>query len=117
MNSLKNKNMMAAFNGFHGSVVISEIMSRIPAELLERLTGREIGLVMSAMNASYHAGRAATGAEVIDSTVDDGAVWVNCLNRAIAWKDDQSGDVISEDRPGCRITRRLPGKLIVEWAD
>lgn len=36
-------------------------------ELQESLTGKELGLVLNAINAAYQAGKASTGAEKIDN--------------------------------------------------
>ena len=66
MNTLKRKNMMAAYDGFTGSATLAAVMGHVPAELWDKLTGREIGLMMSACNKAYHQGRASTGAELID---------------------------------------------------
>ena len=81
MNALKKRNMMANYDGFKGPQTVAHvhrIMGDIPG-----LTGRQIGLVMSAINRAYHEGRASTGAEMIDSNV----VWVNNINRAIEIKE------------------------------
>lgn len=66
MNARKHRNMMAAYTGFKGTRTVAAVQEQIPAELFDRLTGHELGLVMSAVNAAYHNGRASTGAEVVD---------------------------------------------------
>jgi len=73
----KEDRAMAAFDGHKGQRTISHIKKIIGKELCDRLTGRELGLVMSAVNRAYHEGRASTGAEVIDGSY----VWVNCLDK------------------------------------
>ncbi len=69
MNALKEKNMLAAYDGFTGSRTLEAMMNQVPDELWDRLTGRELGLVMSAINAAYHKGKADAGAEVVDDCV------------------------------------------------
>jgi hypothetical protein len=59
--------MMTAYNGFKGSNTVNAVLEQIPDELKDQLTGRQLGLVMSAVNSAYHNGRASTGAEVIDA--------------------------------------------------
>lgn len=66
-----------AFDGHHGEVTMEAVEKFIGDKLRERLTGREYGLAMSAVNAAFHAGKKECGAEVIDGDY----VWVVCLNR------------------------------------
>ncbi len=73
----RERNMMAAYKGHRGSLAMAAVEEQIPAELADRLTGRELGLVMTAVNAAYHNGRASCGAEVVDGDF----LWINTLNR------------------------------------
>lgn len=57
MNALKTTNMMAAYDGFTGNQTVMAIKAQIPEELWQRLTGRELGIVMSAINSAYHQGK------------------------------------------------------------
>jgi rubrerythrin len=72
----KHERMMAVYNGFKGTNTVNAVLEQIPDELKDQLTGRQLGLVMSAVNSAYHNGRASTGAEVIDGEL----IWVNHLN-------------------------------------
>lgn len=72
-----------------------EICSLIPERLWDRLTSSELALVIEVADRSYHNGRASTGAEVIDDSPTNGAVWINTLDAMIEW---QGGSV--------RIVRR-----------
>ena len=73
MNGLKSKNMMRAYDGFFcGSRTVQAVQDGIPEELVSRLTGRELGLVMSAVNAAYHRGKSSLGG--LD--LCDDAVWI-----------------------------------------
>jgi len=58
MNSKKSKNMMAAYDGHKGLETITHISKLIGPDL-NHLSGRDLGLVMSAVNRAYHAGLAA----------------------------------------------------------
>ena len=62
---------MAAYTGHHGHTTIEAVMAQIPPELRDRLTGHELGLVMSVVNDAYHNGRASHGG--LD--LCDDAVW------------------------------------------
>lgn len=84
MNALKRTHMMAAYNGFTGPQTISHVQSFIPEELFSQLTGRQLGLVLSAVNQAYHAGKTSAGAEMLDSN----AVWISGLDRVIEWKEE-----------------------------
>lgn len=86
MHTTKYNNMMAAYDGFKGHVTVAAVRAQIPDELTDRLTGHELGLVMSAINSAYHNGRASTGAEVYDANPVDGAVWINAINRSVEWR-------------------------------
>jgi hypothetical protein len=77
MNALKNRNMMATYAGFAGPVTLRAVKNQVPEALWSRLTGAELGLVLTAINAAYHSGRASTGAEMIDEDF----LWVNALDR------------------------------------
>lgn len=79
MHTKKRLNMLAAYTGHKGPRTVAAVMDGIPDELMARLSGRELGLVMNAVNNAYHRGRASTGAEVIDAN----AVFVNHLDRVI----------------------------------
>jgi hypothetical protein len=83
MNALKSKNMMKVYNGHTGSSTISAVMEFIPQELLATLTGKQLGLIMNAVDSAFHTGKASTGAEMIDSN----CVYVENLKKAIEWQE------------------------------
>jgi len=61
--------MMEAYTGHTGPVTMTAVMDQIPQELKQRLTYRELGLVMSAVNNAYHNGRKSVGIETCDDCV------------------------------------------------
>jgi hypothetical protein len=63
---------MAVYTGFHGHNTVAALLSQIPEELLTRLTGYEMGLVMNAVNDAFYNGRVSN--KRID-IVDD-CVWL-----------------------------------------
>ena len=67
----KEKRMMAAYGGFRGSRTVSDIQALIPDRAWETMTGEQLGLMMQAISASYHKGRASMGG--LD--LCDDAVW------------------------------------------
>lgn len=78
MRTDKKNRMMAAYNGFTGHQTINHITSNIPTELINQLTGKQLGLIMSALNQSYHQGRASKGnVEMIDKS----AIWIGALGK------------------------------------
>lgn len=83
MNSLKLKNMMSAYNGFTGSKTVEAVKAFVPDELTGKLTGKQLGLVMSAINAAYHSGKASCGCDVID----DDAIWIDQLQALVPIED------------------------------
>lgn len=63
-----------------------EVWELIPQKLVEELTGEQLALVASAINQSYHNGKAAAGSEVVDEGDNYGAVYVNCIGKMIEWE-------------------------------
>jgi hypothetical protein len=86
--SIKKNRAVKLYTGFKGSQTLSHIESFIPGVLYSRLTGSELSLVMTAVNDAFNAGKSSTGADVIDPSKCDGAVWVNCLNALIEWREE-----------------------------
>jgi hypothetical protein len=74
---------LKAYDGFKGGATVDHIKKLVGKELAERLTGHELGLVMSAVNRAYQEGKASAGAEMIDSN----CVYINGLDRAIEWSE------------------------------
>lgn len=83
MNTLKSNNMMKAYAGFKGPQTMQHISKLVGPELAELLTGKQLGLVMNAINNAYHEGKASTGAEVIDGE----AVYINSLGQLYELSD------------------------------
>lgn len=125
MNGKKQRHMMETYKGFRGDETIKQIISFMPVELVHSLTGRELGFVATAINAAYLAGKASTGADMID----ENCVWINRLKCAIEWTEEGAEwetkvNEITDDKgviqkvyekvkvkPGQLIPRFLPGNL------
>lgn len=73
----KQDRALTAYDGFKGGATVAHIQKLVGKELCEKLTGHELGLVMSAVNRAWQEAKASTGAEVIDGDY----VWVNALNK------------------------------------
>jgi hypothetical protein len=78
MNTLKYKNMILNYEGFLGEKTVQDIISCIPEELIKTCTGKQLGLIMSALNKNYHRGKTEAGAEIIDG---DG-LWIDTIPEA-----------------------------------
>lgn len=75
MHTLKSKNMMNSYTGFTGPETVRAVLSQIPFELAQRLTGHELGLVMNAVNNAFHNGQhLVKGIEVLP---DDHCVYID----------------------------------------
>jgi len=83
MNSLKHKNMMAAYDGFAGPDTVEAVKVFVPVALFDQLTGKQLGFVMSAINEAYQAGKASCKCEVID----DDAIWIDQLQALVPIED------------------------------
>ena len=78
----KYRRMMVTYGGHKGTATVAAVLDGIP-DVLMSLTGAQLGVVMSAVNAAYHRGRASCQAEVIDGD----AVWIAPLGRLIELAD------------------------------
>lgn len=82
-----------AYAGFAGSATVSAIMEMIPAELIDSLTGKQLGLVMQAVAKSYHNGvRSQKPIEKIDDCVwlegGDKLIPIDALRKVTETKDE-----------------------------
>jgi len=62
----------------------SAIFAQIPDSLTQPLTSEQLAAVADCINAAYHRGKAAAGAEMIDNN----AVYIDSLSRIIEWDKD-----------------------------
>jgi len=74
--SIKLTRARAAYSGFRGNQTMAVVESHLTDDLKQRLTGAELGAVMSIIAHAYNAGRASTGA-----SVENDAVWIDALGR------------------------------------
>jgi len=66
----RHTRMMATYKGFSGPRTVEAVLAQIPEDLQGRLTGRELGMVMTAVNTAYHNGRAShQGIDICDDCV------------------------------------------------
>ena len=80
---IKLTRAMVKSNVHKGSVTMMAILEQIPKRLSTKLSSNDFALLIDAIDSAYHNGKASAGAEIID----DNAVWINGLNRAIEWKE------------------------------
>jgi hypothetical protein len=83
MTQLKLQRAIKLYKGFKGDRSIAAIIEQIPAALIEQLTGKQLAVVMEAINGAYQKGRASTGAEKIDND----CVWVSGVEKLIEIKE------------------------------
>ena len=70
MSTRKSNNAMRAYNGHTGDVTLNAVLSQIPQDLQDGLTGKQLGQVMTAINTAYHNGRAShKGLDIMDDCV------------------------------------------------
>lgn len=116
MNTLKRKNMMAAYTGFKGHHTMSHIGKLVGSELAQILTGKQLGMVMDAVNRAYQEGKASTGAEMIDCN----AVYINNLDKVIEWNEiGAEYEPVTTVENGLKVTRWVKikeGELITQFA-
>jgi len=67
-----------------GPQTIKAVMSQIPDSMWDTCTSKEIAAAANAINRAYHAGRASTGAEVLDSSPTEALVWIDALNKSVS---------------------------------
>lgn len=81
--SIKINRAIKLGNWHKGPVTTAAVIEQIPEELISSCTGEQLALIANAIDKAYHAGKAATGAEMIDSN----CVWVNSINKGIEWEE------------------------------
>lgn len=79
MNTRKMKNMLVAYDGFRGPQTMAHV-SRLVGDI-PGLTGKQLGMAMSAVNRAYHEGKASMGAEV-----DGDFVYINKLEKGFGFE-------------------------------
>lgn len=70
MQTAKYNRMIGTYRslgGFCGDKTVANIIKDIPDELMTQLTAKQLGIIMRAISAAYHKGRASTGAELLDT--------------------------------------------------
>lgn len=82
--NIKISRAVELYNGFKGAQTIDAVVAGVPEELIERLTAKELSVVMQAVNSAYHRGRKSTGAEMIDNN----AVYIDKIDKVIEWKEE-----------------------------
>jgi hypothetical protein len=80
----KRDRVVALGHWHKGPVTTDAVLAQVPQDVWDECPARIVAQVADAINKAYHAGRASTGAEVID----DNCVCINSLDRAIEWTED-----------------------------
>ena len=81
--NIKINRAIEMYTGFKGSETMHCLLDGIPKELIERLTAKELSIVMLAMQKQYQEGKKSTGAEMIDNN----AVYIDKLDKVIEWNE------------------------------
>lgn len=119
---IKLKRAIRLSNVHPGPVTVDAIMNQIPDRLSAQLSSGDLALVIKAVDAAYHNGKAASGAEM----VDDNAVWINKLDRAIEWNEVgavyEYKDVTETSPDGYVMHGKVPvktkdGVMVVKFCD
>lgn len=105
--SIKMNRALENYKGFKGASTIRNIADRLPEQLVEQLTARQIALVMQAIGKAYNDGKASAGAEMIDHN----AVYINSLGKVIEWNEEGAEYERQEvEEPGCTVTKSVKVK-------
>lgn len=90
------------YTGFKGRETVGKVFRRIPDELVQSLTAKQIAAVAEIVAQAYEDGRASTGAEMIDNN----AVYINSLDKVIEWNEEGAEyKRVQEKKPGYTVTR------------
>lgn len=82
--SIKLNRAHEEYTGFKGAETYTTVEKQLPEELIEKLTGKQLALVMQAISKAYQSGKASAGAEMIDNN----AVYINRLGKVIEWSEE-----------------------------
>lgn len=106
-----------------GPVTLSDITSRIPADVFKECPARLLAKIMEAIDGAYHDGKASAGAEMIDTN----CVYINSINKAIEWTEvgaeyETVTEIVpyNEHGPGYTSTKQVKvksGELVVNFSE
>lgn len=98
----KLKRAKEMYSGFKGTSTMGKVFARIPDELIQGLTSKQIATVAEIVAKAYNDGRASTGCEMIDKN----AIWVNSIGKIIELVEEgaEYADVTEEIGGGCTHT-------------
>ena len=106
-NAIKLKRAKDFYTGFKGTATVRAVMDQIPEELVDQLTGKQLALVMSAIDSAYQRGKSSTGSEMIDNN----AVYINSINKIIEWSEvGAEYERITQQEGGATVTRSIKTK-------
>lgn len=66
-----------------GPQTIKHVLSQVPQDIIDSCTAKQIASIANAINKTYHAARASTGAEIIDGD----CIFINKINRIFELDD------------------------------
>ena len=95
------------YNGFKGESTVGKVFRRIPEELIDGLTAKQIAMVAEVIAKAYADGKESAGAEMIDNN----AVYINSLDRVIEWNEEGAQyERVQVKEPGCTVTKSVKVK-------
>lgn len=90
------------YTGFKGESTVGKVFRRIPEELIDGLTAKQIAMVAEVIAKAYADGKESAGAEMIDNN----AVYINSLDRVIEWNEEGAQyERVQVKEPGCTVTK------------
>lgn len=114
---IKMNRALDNYKGFKGESTINAITERVPDELIEKLTARQIALVMSTISKAYNDGKTSAGAEMIDNN----AVYINNIGKVIEWNEEGAVyERVTEKEARCTVTKNVKvqeGILVPRFSD
>jgi len=75
--------MMEGYTGFAGLRTVAAVMEQMPNPLFAQLTGRQLGMVMTACYRAYRDGKTSCGCEVVDGDT----IYINALHHLYEMDD------------------------------
>lgn len=106
-NAIKLKRAKDLYKGFKGFSTLRAVTDQIPEELVDQLTGKQLALVMGAIDSAYQKGKTSTGAEMIDHN----AVYINSIDKIIEWSEvGAEYERVTQQEGGATVTRSVKVK-------
>ena len=104
---IKLKRVEKLGNWHKGRATTSDVLNRLPQDVINALPSKILVQVANAIDKAYHDGKTSAGAEMVDSN----CVWINSLNSGVEWVEkDAEYETVTTTENGFKVTKPVKVK-------